>query len=106
MELLAAVAGAALRSARQCSEIREDAVPDYLNPQPLPPGYGRPVRVQAPAEILNNLGKFQEVQASLLAKAGHPACTSGMQFLWQAYEEWVVDPSGEVSPLVTSADEA
>jgi hypothetical protein len=29
-----------------------------------------------------------------------------MQFLWQAYEEWVVDPSGEVNPVITSADEA
>ena len=31
---------------------------------------------------------------------GHPGCTSGMQFLWLAYEEWVVDPSGEVNPVI------
>jgi hypothetical protein len=23
-----------------------------------------------------------------------------MQFLWLAYEEWVVDPSGEVNPVI------
>jgi hypothetical protein len=68
----------------------------------LPPG-DKLIRVHASAEVLNNLEKFQEVQASLLAKAGHPGCTSGMQFLWQAYSEWVVDPSGEVNPVIAGA---
>jgi len=75
---------------------------EFLNPQPLPPG-DKPIRVHASAEVLNNLEKFQEVQASLLAKAGHPGCTSGMQFLWQAYSEWVVDPSGQVNPVIAGA---
>ena len=70
---------------------------EFLNPQPLPP---RQIPVHVPAEILNNLEAFQRVQASLLTKAGHPGCTSGMQFVWQAYEEWAVDPSGEVQPVV------
>jgi hypothetical protein len=69
-----------------------------LNPQPLPPL--RRNQVHLPAEILYDLEAFQRVQASVLAKAGHPGCTSGMQFLWQAYEEWAVNPSGEVSPVV------
>jgi hypothetical protein len=68
----------------------------------LPPG-DKLIRVHASAEVLNSLEKFQEVQASLLAKAGHPGCTSGMQFLWQAYSEWVVDPSGEVNPVIAGA---
>ena len=84
--------------------IGEGAVSESLNPQPLPPGRSI-IRVRAPAEILNNLDRFQEVQASLLAKAGHPGCTSGMQFLWQVYEEWVVDPSGEVNPVIGGAGE-
>jgi hypothetical protein len=75
---------------------------EFLNPQPLPPG-DKLIRVHAPAEVLNNLEKFQAAQASLLAKAGHPGCTSGMQFLWLAYEEWTVDPSGEVNPVIAGA---
>ena len=78
---------------------------EFLNPQPLPPG-DKLIRVQAPAEILNNLERFQEVQASLLAKTGHPGCTSGMQFLWLAYEQWAVDPSGEVNPVIAGAGAA
>ena len=68
-----------------------------LNPKPLPP---RRNQVHLPVEILYDLEAFQRVQASVLAKAGHPGCTSGMQFLWQAYEEWAVNPSGEVRPVV------
>ena len=74
---------------------------EMLNPQPLPPGLRR---VHLPAETLYNLEAFQRVQASVLAKAGHPACTSGMQFLWLAYENWAVDPSGEVHPVVPGGE--
>ncbi len=73
-------------------------MPEFLNPQPLPPGFRQVVHL--PAEVLFNLEAFQRVQASVLAKTGHPNCTSGMQFLWQAFEEWAVDPSGEVNPVV------
>jgi hypothetical protein len=76
---------------------KEDVVSELLYPQPLPPGLRR---VHLPAETLYNLEAFQRVQASVLAKAGHPACTSGMQFLWLAYENWAVDPSGEVHPVL------
>lgn len=72
-------------------------MPEFLNPQPLPPG--RSV-VHLPAEILYNLEAFQRVQASLLAKAGCAGCTSGLQFAWIAYEEWAVSPAGEVTPLI------
>jgi hypothetical protein len=66
-----------------------------LNPQPLPP---RAVRVAAPAEILNDLGRFQKAQASLLGRAGCPGCTSGLQIIWENYENWVVNLEGEVRP--------
>jgi len=88
-----------------CREIKKDhtqpkeTVMAALNPQPLPP-LEHPIQVHAPAEILFDLEAFQRVQASVLAKAGHPGCTSGMQFLWQAYEEFAVDPSGEVQPVL------
>jgi hypothetical protein len=80
---------------------KEDAVPELLNPQPPPLGLRR---VHLPAEILYNLEAFQKVQASVLAKAGHPACTSGMQFLWLAYENWAVDPAGEVHPVLPGGE--
>jgi hypothetical protein len=66
-----------------------------LNPQPLPP---RAVRVAVPGEILNDLERFQKVQASLLGRIGCAACTSGLQILWQDYENWVVDLEGSVRP--------
>jgi hypothetical protein len=72
-----------------------------LNPQPLPP---RAQTVHAPASVLYDLEAFQRVQASLLTKAGHPGCTSGMQFWWLAYEEWAVNPAGEVNPVVAGGE--
>jgi hypothetical protein len=67
-----------------------------LNPQPLPP---RAVRVAAPGEILNDLARFQKVQASVLGRAGCPGCTSGLQIIWQDFENWVVDIEGSVRPV-------
>jgi hypothetical protein len=66
-----------------------------LNPQPLPPR----VRVSVPGEILFDLERFQKVQASILNRAGHPGCTSGLQIDWQNYENWVVDLEGTVHPV-------
>jgi hypothetical protein len=68
-----------------------------LNPQPLPP---RAIRVQVPSEILNDLERFQKVQASLLGRVGHPGCTSGYQFDWHIYENWAVDQGGQLHPQV------
>lgn len=70
-----------------------------LNPQPLPPG--RHITVRMPAEALFDLEAFQRVQASVLAQCGCRTCTSGHNFLWQAFEEYVVNPSGEVRPVGT-----
>jgi hypothetical protein len=66
-----------------------------LNPQPLPP---RAVRVAVPGEILNDLERFQKVQASILGRVGCAGCTSGLQLIWQNYENWVVDLEGRVHP--------
>jgi hypothetical protein len=71
-----------------------------LNPQPLPP---RAVRVAVPGEIFNDLERFQKVQASILGRAGCPGCTSGLQIIWQNYENWVVDLEGAVHPAIPGA---
>jgi hypothetical protein len=65
-----------------------------LNPQPLPP---RVINVELPHTIMNDLEAFQKVQASLLDLAGHPGCTSGIQFRFRQYENFVVGPSGDIS---------
>jgi hypothetical protein len=67
-----------------------------LNPQPLPP---RTINVELPAHILNDLDAFQKIQRSLLDLAGHTGCTSGIQFKWLQYENYFVNPAGEVSPV-------
>lgn len=70
-----------------------------LNPQPLPP---RVVDVELPHSIMNDLEAFQKVQASLLDLAGHPGCTSGIQFRFRQYENFIVSPEGQVSPVGTT----
>jgi hypothetical protein len=70
-----------------------------LNPQPLPPR----VQVAVPNEILFDLERFQKVQASILGRAGHPGCTSGLQIDWHNYENWVVDLEGAVRPAIPGA---
>ena len=70
-----------------------------LNPQPLPPGYA--IRITAPASVLNNLEMFQKAQASVLARAGCPACTSGLNLLWQAFTDFTVNEAGEVRPMAS-----
>jgi hypothetical protein len=70
-------------------------MPD-LNPQPLPP---RAIDVHLPASILNDLQAFQKVQASLLDRAGCPGCTSGIQFRWRQYENYLVGLKGDIHEL-------
>lgn len=57
------------------------------------------IRVTVPGDILNDLERFQKVQASVLGRAGHPHCTSGLQLVWQNYENWAVDLEGAVHPV-------
>jgi hypothetical protein len=74
-----------------------------LNPQPLPPGFS--IRVNVPAAVMFDLEKFQKAQASVLAHAGCPRCTSGLNVLWQLHSDYVVDPSGEARPVGAGAVE-
>lgn len=69
------------------------------NPEPSP--WRGLVRVSAPASVLNNLEEFQRVQAALLGEVGCRGCTSGYNFLWQAYSEFAVNQAGEVQPVLT-----
>lgn len=72
-----------------------------LNPQPLPP---RRIRVAVPGEIMNDLERFQKVQASVLGRVGGCShCTSGLQIDWHEYEQWVVDVEGAVHPIAPAA---
>jgi hypothetical protein len=68
-----------------------------LNPQPLPP---RDIRISVPAALLTDLDAFQRVQASVLAQAGCPGCTSGLNLSWESYTHFTVDPGGEVRPVI------
>ena len=71
-----------------------------LNPQPLPPP-SRTIRASAcQAAVLNDLGAFQRAQASVLAQAGCPRCTSGLNLNWEPYTHFTVDPGGEVRPVI------
>jgi hypothetical protein len=68
-----------------------------LNPQPLPP---RDIRISVPAALLTDLDAFQRVQASVLAQAGCPGCTSGLNLIWESFTHFTVDPGGGVRPVV------
>lgn len=70
-----------------------------LNPQPLPPV----IRVSVPTEIMNDLERFQKVQASVLGHGGCNTCTSGLQIIWQNYENWFVDLEGSVRPVLPNS---
>jgi len=69
-----------------------------LNPQPLPPR--QDIRISVPAAILSDLDAFQRAQASVLAQAGCPGCTSGLNLIWESYTHFTVDPGGEVRPVI------
>ena len=67
-----------------------------LNPQPLPP---RAIGVAIPASIVYDLEAFQKVQRSVLGHLGCDACTSGIDLRFHVYENFLVSPKGEVSPV-------
>jgi hypothetical protein len=73
-----------------------------INSKPLLPGAD--VRVYLPNSILYDLEAFQRVQASVLAQAGCLGCTSGINFQWLAFEEYVVNAAGEVRPVVPGVE--
>ena len=52
-------------------------MPSDLNPQPLPP---RATTIYAAREVMYDLDKFQRALASVLDRAGHGGCTSGLHW--------------------------
>lgn len=74
-----------------------------LNPQPLPPG--REIRVLAPEAVLYDLDAFQRALRSVLGHTGCQACTSGINFRWQVFEEFVVNQAGEARPTARSLED-
>jgi hypothetical protein len=63
----------------------------------------RQVRVSAPASVLYNFEQFQKALQGVLGLSGCPMCTSGMNFIWQEFQEYTVSAEGEVRPVTTPA---
>jgi hypothetical protein len=51
----------------------------------------RVVQVTLPAEVANNLEKFQRVQKDILGKLGCMACCSGWDIRWDVFQNFHVD---------------
>ena len=67
-----------------------------LNPQPLPP---RATRIYASREVLYDLDKFQSALKSVLDRAGHTGCTSGLQLDWIQFEQFFIDDKFQAQPF-------
>jgi hypothetical protein len=63
----------------------------------------RQVRVTAPATVLNDFEQFQKALQGVLGLAGCPQCTSGMNFIWQEFEDYTVSAEGEIRPVTPIA---
>lgn len=51
----------------------------------------RTVRVSVPADIGNDLERFQRIQKDILGKLGCMACCSGWDIRWDTFNDFVVD---------------
>lgn len=71
-------------------------MPHDLNPQPLPP---RATRIFASREVMYDLDKFQVALKSVLDRAGHGGCTSGLQLDWMQFEQFVINDKLEATPF-------
>ena len=71
-------------------------MPSDLNPQPLPP---RATKIYAAREVMYDLDKFQRALASVLDRAGHGGCTSGLQLDWRQFEQFVINDKLEAMPF-------
>ena len=70
-------------------------MPD-LNPQPLPP---RTVNVSLPASVMFNIDVFHDALKSVLGHTGCPTCTSGIDFRWSIFQDFVVNEAGQARPV-------
>ncbi|WP_377642126.1 hypothetical protein [Oryzobacter terrae] len=71
-------------------------MPSDLNPQPLPP---RATRIYASREVMYDLDKFTSALKSVLDRAGHTGCTSGLQLDWLQFEQFVINDKFEAMPI-------
>jgi hypothetical protein len=71
-------------------------MPSDLNPQPLPP---RAVSIYASRDVMWDINKFQKALASVLERAGHTGCTSGLQLDWKQFEQFVINDKLQAVPF-------
>jgi hypothetical protein len=57
----------------------------------------RTVRVSVPADIGNDLAKFQRLQKDILGKLGCMACCSGWDIRWDTFTDFQVDKNFKIS---------
>lgn len=55
------------------------------------PTVGNVVRVSIPAEVHNDLAKFQKIQKELLGKLGCLACCSGWDIRFNVQRQFILD---------------
>jgi hypothetical protein len=63
----------------------------------------RRVRVTAPASVLNDFEQFQKALQGVLGQTGCPRCTSGIDFIWQEFEDFAISAEGEIRPVTPIA---
>lgn len=59
----------------------------------------RVVRVSVPADVGNDLAKFQRVQKDILGKLGCLACCSGWDIRWDIFNDFHVDANLNVKEV-------
>ncbi|WP_137119820.1 hypothetical protein [Segeticoccus rhizosphaerae] len=69
-----------------------------LNPQPLPP---KAISVFAASDVLWDFDKFSQALRSVLDRAGHAGCTSGLQLEWRNFEQYYINPKLEATPVAS-----
>jgi hypothetical protein len=57
----------------------------------------RTVRVAVPADIGNDLDKFQRLQKDILGKLGCMACCSGWDIRWDTFTDFQVDKNLKIT---------
>ncbi|MBO3751918.1 hypothetical protein J5X84_38110 [Streptosporangiaceae bacterium NEAU-GS5] len=63
------------------------------------PGSGRVIHVTIPAEIADDLDRFQDLQRTVLDRLGCRGCTSGFDIRYDIARRFVVTPELEVREL-------
>jgi hypothetical protein len=61
----------------------------------------RQFSVVASRDVLWDIEQFQQALRSVLERAGHLGCTSGLQIDWREFEQWVINDKLEALPVAT-----